>query len=167
MAFYVTSLIVIINITLQSTLLQHFRLFGILPNTSLLIVISFALIWGNKKGAFIGVCVGLLQDILGGVLPGMNGVIYLLIGYNVGIFQRILFKDSYLAPVLFTTVSTFLYYIIYYVIGVIIGLDISFVGLFKKVIFIETVYNSLLSILIYRFIYNLTNKPFMNSKVRR
>ncbi|MCT4594947.1 MAG: rod shape-determining protein MreD [Anaeromicrobium sp.] len=167
MAFYVTSLIVVINIVLQSTLLQHFRLFGIIPNTSLLIVISFALIWGNKKGALIGVCVGLLQDILGGVFLGMNGLIYLLIGYNVGIFQRILFKDSYLTPVLFATVSTFLYYMIYYVIGVIIGIDVSFVGLFRNVIFIETVYNSLLSVLIYRFIYNLTNKPFMDAKLRR
>lgn len=167
MRFYITTLIILINIILQSTFLQHFKIFGIIPNTSLIIVISFALIWGNKNGALIGLGVGLMQDILGGTFLGLNAVIYLLVGYNLGIFQRILFKDSYLTPILFAGVSTVLYYFMLYFICIITGIDIQFGNIIKSVLPIEVIYNSIMAVIIYRIIYYITNKPFMNSKLRR
>lgn len=161
---FIVLLIIIINFIVQSTLLQHFRIFGILPNTALIMVVVFSILWGKNKGAVIGFFTGILQDILLGKMLGVNALIYMLIGYNMGVFERMIFKDNYITPLFFTMISTFLYYIMYYVIMYMAHIKIEFVYLIKNIIPMEVIYNSILSIFIYRILYNITKHSKMKAK---
>ena len=58
----ITALILIVNIVFQSSVLPFFEIRGIIPNTSLIIIMSFALLRGSYEGALIGFFAGLLQD---------------------------------------------------------------------------------------------------------
>lgn len=63
MRLLITALMVFINFILQTTLLQMFAIRGVLPNTALIIAVSYALLRGSREGAFVGIGAGLLQDI--------------------------------------------------------------------------------------------------------
>ncbi|QZY56602.1 rod shape-determining protein MreD [Crassaminicella profunda] len=160
------SFIIIINFLIQSTFLQHFRILGVLPNTSLIVVVGFSILWGKKSGAIIGFFTGMLQDILLGNMIGANALIYMLIGYNIGILEKKIYKDNHLAPIFFTTISTILYQLMYYVIMYIAHNGANIIFLFRKIVFLEVIYNAVLSIFIYSILYKLTRHPYMKVKTR-
>ncbi|MBF8984316.1 rod shape-determining protein MreD [Lutibacter sp. B2] len=166
MRFYIVLSIIIVNFILQSTIFQYFRILGVLPNTALLIVIVFSILWGEKKGAVIGFITGLLQDILVGSFVGINALIYMLIAYNIGNFQKILFKDTYLTPVFFAIISTSIYHVSYYSVMYMTNNPVEFLIVFKNIVLPETIYNGIVSVVIYRWIYNLTRKSYMKEKIR-
>ncbi|MEW9124214.1 MAG: rod shape-determining protein MreD [Thermotaleaceae bacterium] len=103
MRIFAVSTILIVNFLLHSTVLQHFRIFGIIPNTTLILVVHFSMLWGKNRGALIGFFAGLLQDIFLGNLFGANILIYMLLGYNLGMLEKTIFKDNPLTPLIFLT----------------------------------------------------------------
>lgn len=166
MRVFVVAMIVIINFLIQSTILQYFRVLDILPNTSLLVVVVFSILWGKKRGATIGFFVGLLQDILLGSMIGTNSLIYMTIGYSIGIFEKNIYKDNYLTPVFFTIIATVIYHLIYYVIMYMTYNTLNIFLLFRKIIFLEGIYNSFLSIFVYRVIFHITKQTYMKVRIR-
>ncbi|TCO79984.1 rod shape-determining protein MreD [Marinisporobacter balticus] len=162
----IISSIIILNFLMQSTLLQHFRILEILPNTSLIIVIVFAILSGKKRGAAIGFFTGMVQDILLGNMLGANTLIYMIIGYNIGIFEKNIYKDNYLTPVFFTIIATIIYHLMYYVIMYMTHNTINIFLLFRKIIFLEVIYNAIVSIFVYRAIFNISKHSYMKVKIR-
>lgn len=158
--------IIVVNFILQSTVLQHFRVLGIGPNTSLIIVVMFAILWGKKGGATIGFCAGMLQDILAGPAIGINALIYMLVGYNMGIFEKTLFKDNYFTPVLFTMIATGFYHVLHFMIMYMLRSQIEMNILIRKIMLVEGIYNAVLSVFIYRLLYNFTKHPYIKVKTR-
>lgn len=63
MRYFITSLILIVNLILQSTLFQYIEIIDIKPNTTIAIIVAFAFLCGELPGAIIGFAAGLLQDI--------------------------------------------------------------------------------------------------------
>ncbi|WP_053957517.1 rod shape-determining protein MreD [Inediibacterium massiliense] len=166
MKLFTVFMIMIVNFFIQSTWLQHFRLLDIIPNTTLIIVVVFSILWGKKKGATIGFFAGMLQDILLGSMIGANALVYMLVGYNIGIFEKNIYKDNHITPVLFTIAGTVSYHLLYYVIMYLTKHTFDFVFIFRKVVLIEMIYNSIVSIFIYRWIYKITQYPYMKAKIR-
>ncbi|NMB26874.1 MAG: rod shape-determining protein MreD [Tissierellia bacterium] len=144
-------LIIVINFILQSTILSYFRIFGILPNTSLIIIVVIALLKGRKTGSIIGLIMGLLQDIVFSPVIGVNAFIYFFIGYFIGMAENKLSKDNALIPFVITLGSTIGYHLFYYLFMFFLGHNLNFSVFFKKIVIFETVYNSLLSILFYKW----------------
>ena len=144
-------LIIIINFILQSTVLSYFSIFGVLPNTSLIIIVVIALLKGRKAGSIVGLIMGLLQDIIFSPVIGVNAFIYFFIGYFIGMAESKLSKDNALIPFVITIGSTIGYHLFYYLFMFFLGHNLNFSVFFKKVVIFETAYNSLLSILFYKW----------------
>ena len=103
MKYWVITAILVGNMILQSTLLPFLQVFGIQPDTLMVLVCCFGLLGGNYYGMFTGLAGGLLQDILYGGPVGMAALHYMLIGYLVGeLYERI-----YLGKLLIPTLSAF------------------------------------------------------------
>ncbi|MFZ5965931.1 MAG: rod shape-determining protein MreD [Bacillota bacterium] len=166
MRIFAVAMIIISNFLLQSTLFQHFRVFDVLPNTALIIVVLFALLWGSKRGATIGFFTGLLQDIFFSKLIGINTLIYMIIGYQVGYFEKKIFKENYLTPVFFVGISTILYHLFHYVISYMYNTRVELFAVFKGIVITEVIYNALLSFYLYKKIYQFTNLPNIKIKTR-
>jgi rod shape-determining protein MreD len=148
------AVILVFNIILQTTLLQHFRIFGIIPNTTLILVVILAILYGRKKGAVIGLIAGLLQDILIGRLLGASALVYMLVGLIIGSFENKIFKDHTITPIFFAVLGTLGYHLMYYFIMYIVNENIDIPLLFTKIIVIEAMYNSVIAGFAYGWIYN-------------
>lgn len=151
----IIGIIIIINLILQSTLFQYFQVFGVLPNTALILVISFSVYSGKNKGALIGFIIGLLQDIVFGKMIGLNAMIYMLVGFTVGYVNRKLYKDNPIVPVLLTASSTVAYETIHMIFIYLMRYRIELLTVFKNMLIIEVIYNSILSVFIYALISRL------------
>ena len=101
MRLLITALMVFINFILQTTLLQMFAIRGVLPNTALIIAVSYALLRGSREGAFVGIGAGLLQDIFFGGTLGAYALLYAVLAVLFGRSQRDFYRENYLLPVLF------------------------------------------------------------------
>ncbi len=154
-------LIIVINFIFQTTILPHFSIAGVVPNTALILIVMVALLKGKYKGAFIGLIAGLLQDIFFSKIIGMNALIYFLIGYVVGLLDNRIFKESAILPFLTVVISTFSYHIMYYFFMMFLSRDVSFIIMMKDIVLKETIYNSIISI----FVYKIIVKHYKTSKI--
>lgn len=69
---------------LQSTLFQHVKVNGVLPDIVLIFTVFFALMNGGIRGGIYGICCGLLEDLYVGRMIGINVLCKGLIGYLLG-----------------------------------------------------------------------------------
>lgn len=155
--------ILILNFIVQTTVLQHFSIAHVVPNTALIIIITISLLKGKYKGAFIGLIAGLLQDILFSKIIGINALIYFLIGYVTGLLNNKVFKESIALPFLTVAVSTLSYHIMYYLFMLFLSRDVSFLMMMKNIALKEAIYNSIISIFVYKQVmkhYKITQIDF-------
>ncbi|MSU02862.1 rod shape-determining protein MreD [Tissierella pigra] len=156
------SLITLLNLFLQSSILPYLSIFGVVPNTALLIIISIGLYKGRIYGGIMGLIIGIIQDILFSPVLGINSFIYFFIGYVVGLTQNKLSKDNILIPILFSILGTVFYNFAYYVFMFFLSHDIPFLYFLKDVLTIEIIYNIVLCIPIYK----IFSKIFVVPKIR-
>ncbi len=157
-------IIIIVNFILQSTIFQHIAILGVVPNTALIIIVSLALIKGREIGGLIGLLVGLLQDILFSKTIGPNGFAYFFIGYYVGKSGQKVYKESLIVPIVFTAISTGVYYLLYYILMYFLSKNISFGFILKNVGIVEIIYNTVIAIPIYKWFLKIFTIPSIRFK---
>lgn len=155
-------LIVLINFIFESTLLQYFAILGVMPNTSLILIICFAVLGGKKIGGSLGIILGLLEDAFFYNVIGVHALIYFIIGYSIGIVEKKVFKENLFLPLLFTFISTIGFHVIYFVFMYFLSIDVSFIKLMKEVVIVEALYNSVLSVFFYKQILKLYRQPHIS-----
>ncbi len=141
-------LIAIINFILQTTWFQMFRINGVLPNTSLILVVVFGALYGKREGLYMALFTGIFQDLFLSKVLFINLMIYVIVAWIIGSFEESLFKDNILTPFVITSVSTLSYHLMWLGIMYILssGVDRS---LIPSVLILETFLNGVISILIY------------------
>ncbi|WP_097677447.1 rod shape-determining protein MreD [Anaerosalibacter sp. Marseille-P3206] len=152
-------IIVVINFILQSTVFQYTRIFGVMPNTALIIVVCIAILKGKHIGGVIGLLAGFIQDIMFSQTIGPNALVLFFIGYLVGMTDQKLYKDSLFIPFIITAISTLAYHGLYYVLMFFLGTNIRFTYFFKRIVLIEILYNSILAIPIYKWFSKIFTVP--------
>ena len=157
----IISIIILFNLILQSTLFQWFKIYDVVPNTSLIIVISFAIYSGRNRGAIIGFFVGILQDIIFGRIIGLGALIFMIIGYLVGLMDQKIFKDNLFVPLVLTALATILYEMVNFLLIFLLGYKIELLNIIKKMLIIEVIYNSIISIIVYYYVSKLFKSDLM------
>lgn len=152
-------LIIIINFILQTTIVPYFGILDVVPNTSLIIVVIIAILNGKKVGAITGLIIGLLQDIMYTMPIGINPFIYFFAGYLIGMTENKLSRESILLPIFMTILSTIGYHLFYYLFTFFLGYEISIVKIMKDIVVVETVYNTLLSIVLFKLLSKFFHAP--------
>ncbi len=163
MRLIIISLIVLANLILQSTLFQQIRIYGVIPNTALILVISFAIYGGKNEGAVIGFFAGILQDIVFGHTIGLNALIFTVIGYLIGLMDQKIFKDNLLVPFILTALTTVFYEMVNLLLIFLLGYRIELLNIIKKMLITEVIYNSVVSLIIYHYL----SKMFKSNLMRR
>ncbi|MCQ4923716.1 rod shape-determining protein MreD [Tissierella carlieri] len=150
MIVLILTIVVLLNFFLQSSILPYINILGVVPNTALLIVISIALYKGRFYGGFVGLVIGIVQDIVFSPVIGVNAFIYFFAGYLVGLVENKLTKENIFIPILFSILGTIYYNFSYYVFMFFLSKNIPFLSFAKDILVIETIYNCVLSIPIYK-----------------
>jgi len=143
-----------INFVFQTTLLQYFSIFGVVPNTTLILIVLFSFFCSEKYGYYFGVAFGFIQDILFGNIIGISAVMYLTTALIVHEIKEYIFKDTLLSPVLLMILMSFYYHMGYWLISRLFGLDISLINIFKEFVLIEVLYNTVIAVILYKIFYD-------------
>ena len=96
-------------VILESTLLVRFRIAGIIPNLSLVIVMSIGLSDGCGWGRGAGFFTGLTHDVLFSHRIGYFALIYYLLGHVSGYGHRILRRANLLIPLILILIGDILF----------------------------------------------------------
>ena len=166
MRILITALIIFLNFILQTTLFPLLAIQGIFPNTALLIVTSYALLRGSKEGAIIGGCCGLLMDIFFSRMIGFYTLLYLAIGLLFGRSQKTFYRENYILPVIFCTISTVLYQAVLYITGFVFRGEGNIFQLLFSVLGPELVYTAVVTILVYRILFAVNEWLELKEKYR-
>ncbi len=160
-----TSLILIINIVIQSTILQHISIRGVIPNTAVITIVSFALLRGSASGAITGFFSGLLYDVLFGNTMGLYALLGMSAGWLCGKFNTNFYRENYFLPAVLSCTAVLLYDCAIYLFGVIQGVSFSYISLLFNIILPEAVYTAVFVIPVYRIVFAVNEQ--LESRERR
>lgn len=151
----VISLILIFFIIyfLQSNFFSWFTIAGIKPNIFVILALFIGLFLGRKYGLCFGILYGFFLDSLIGRNIGMSSVMLGIIGLMGGYIDKNFSKDSRVMIMSMVAVTTVIYEIGLYIIqSVVLSYNILEVGVLIKTLFVEVIYNIIITIIIYPLI---------------
>lgn len=94
---------------LQTAVFPHLAIAGFRPDLLLLVAVGFGLREGASEGLRVGFAAGLLADLLTTQTPiGLQALVFLAVGYGVGVARPYLAAESVSAPLLVALVSGFI-----------------------------------------------------------
>lgn len=154
----ITLLMILCCFLLESMLFQKLSFASIKPNLLIILTSSFGFMRGKKEGMFVGFVCGLLTDVFWGNILGFYMLIYTLIGYANGSFQRLFYDDDIKLPLGLIGLSELVYGLITYLCLQMLQGDFDFAGYLMKVILPELVYTILITLLLYQLILHVNKK---------
>lgn len=106
---------------LQSTVMNHFKLFGTSPNLVLCSVLFLSFLYEGYYGILVGLVFGLIQDLSFSPLIGPSSIAYMLVALFLTGIRHFLYRDSVLNLVIASAAGTVAYYGIAFAIFAIFG----------------------------------------------
>ena len=141
MRIIITTLIVVLNFILQTTLFPYLAIQGVFPNTALIIVTSYSLLRGSKEGALVGAGTGFLMDVFFHTYIGFYTALYLLIGL--------------ILPIIFCAIATIFYQAVLYVSSFVFQGEGNILYFLFRVLLPELVYMTIVTVPLYRVLFGI------------
>jgi rod shape-determining protein MreD len=144
---------------LDNTLIPFFAIRGYYPSLLLIFCLFFSIINGSWEGLWIGVFAGLLQDLYFFNGFGINAFSNMLICSAAGFIGIGIFKERSLIPI----VSSFALAIVKGIIVFVILYIAKIYTPFENILY-SSLYSLVASIFMYRWVYRLCAKEYMQRK---
>lgn len=146
----ITAILLIINFVLQSTVFNYIEIRGVIPNTAIIFIVSFALLRGSLCGAAAGFFSGMLYDIFFGASVGYYSLINMVIGWLCGKFNINFYRENYLLPALLSTAGVIVSETVIYLTHIFMSGSFMYTYFIFNKILPEAVYTLVLVIPVYR-----------------
>ncbi|MCA5959612.1 rod shape-determining protein MreD [Blautia sp. RD014234] len=143
---------------LQGTLFKALSIGSISPNLLLILTISFGFMRGKKNGIWIGFCCGLLKDLLSDGLLGFYALVYLCIGYAAGCCCKLFYDEELRVPIILTAAGDLVYGGLVYGMQYLMRGRVQFYYYFGRIIIPEMIYTVLMTVLLYRLLFNINKR---------
>lgn len=151
-------IIIAVCYLLQTTLFQTLSFASISPNLMIIVVSSFGFMRGKKEGMYIGFVVGLILDIFGGSILGINALLYMYIGYFNGHFRKMFYPEDIKLPMLLIAGSDLSCSLLIYFFFFLFRNRFDFQYYFMNIILPELVYTMLITIFLYFIILKINQR---------
>lgn len=158
--FTVIFLLIVFTI-LDNALMPFLAVKEIYPSLIFVFIVFYSIINGNISAVYVGIISGVMQDVylMNGI--GVNMFVNMVICLISAEIGKTIFKDKMMIPVItcfcLSTLKGILMFVILYLVGQRIHLN--------TILYIS-LYNMIVSILIYKKVYKLCQKDFMVKKWR-
>ena len=153
--------LVFVNFVLQSTLFPEIAILGVIPDTALVLIVSYAILRREVEGALFGMFAGFVQDAGGGMFIGIFALLGFVIGYVCGKPFKNFFKDNYFLPFAIVVIASLAHQFALYIATILFTGQINFLHYARTIILPKTIYTASLSIPIYAFLH------FINARLER
>jgi rod shape-determining protein MreD len=149
-------IIVIAALMIQATVMPLLAFQGVQPDLLLIVVVSSSLLLGKDQGVSIGFFSGLLQDLVGGNIFGLNTLSKLITGYLFGMAERKVFKENILLPVLAMAIATICNSAISFILLFLLGYKIELMSAIINTVLPLLMYNVAVAIPVHQVIYRVS-----------
>lgn len=149
---------VLLCLVLDNSLTPFLGINGYYPSLLLVFAISYSILNDTKDAIIIGSFTGLLQDVYFNGTLGVNGFSNLMVCLLASQIGRTIFKEKFLMPTLVNFILSIIKGTILFLLSFFIKETISL----KSIVFIS-IYNFIVAIFMYRFLFRLSEKPFMKN----
>lgn len=154
----VTFFIIVVCFLLQSSVFPHLAFATVIPNLFIIVTSSFGFMRGKRTGMYVGLVCGLFADVFWGDILGFHMLIYMLIGYLNGSFQRLFFDEDIKLPIGLIGASEFIYgLVICFCIHILQG-NFAFADPLIRIILPELIYTILTTLVLYPLILFINKK---------
>lgn len=137
---------------LQINFFSWFNIAGVKPNLFIVLILCLGLFIGKNMAMIIGFIMGIYLDILTGKQIGIYSIMLVVIGFCGGYFDKNFSKDSKLTILLMVAGATIIFETAVYIYTCVnYTIPVQMLG-FIKIVLIETVFNILLTIILYPLI---------------
>ncbi|MCI8559796.1 MAG: rod shape-determining protein MreD [Dorea sp.] len=154
----ITFAVITICFLLQSTIMKKISIGNICPNLLLIVTASFGFMRGTKSGMYVGLTCGLFIDLFWGGILGFHMLLFVMIGYFNGSFQRLFFDEDIKLPIGLIAISELSYGFSVYFFSYMLQGDFSFGTHLFQVIIPELVYTILVTLVLYQIILHINKK---------
>ncbi len=165
MRIFVLGILILLNFILESTIFQYIKVLGVKPDFTIMLITSYAIMRGSIYGGFVGLLSGFLNDLFYSISFGVNSLSYMLTGYIIGQFQKNIFKDSFLPPIIFNIIGVFIFQHLFYFISYMSKINISYLYALFNIMIPQSIFNGIIGIFVYKYIYKLDEKNFMDKRI--
>ena len=145
---------------LQSSLVSHLAIRGIIPGVMLITVVNWGILRGMDEGmlwAFIG---GLCLDIFSGWPFGTNTVALVVVASLVSLGESTFMRTHALLPILTVFVATVLFYLVAMFILESTHHPVDWIAALRVTVLPAAIYNALLNIFLFRFAQRLEARVY-------
>lgn len=144
--YFLTGLIMII---LQVTVFSFNPVQGVFPDLLLIIVLFSGLFEGSNSGLITGFLLGMIQDLLLGGMFGVFTITKTVLGGLAGLLTTKVYKSNFIVPPVLVLISSIIQEFLVLLLSQKLVLRIDYLTAFKEKIMPLSLYNMVLSIVIY------------------
>lgn len=143
---------------LQLNFFSWFKIAGVMPNLFAILVFYIGLFSGRRMGLTYGIIFGLLLDLWVGEKIGITAIMLGVCGIIGGIFDKNFSKDSRITIMIMVIGITIVYEVGYYILRYAVLKSSVEILSFSKILLAETVFNLLITIILYPLIQKTGHK---------
>ncbi|EQB88205.1 rod shape-determining protein MreD [Clostridium punense] len=155
-------LITLFLFLLDNTLITFIAINHIYPSILLVFIISYAIINGSLEGMILGVLAGAFQDLYFSKYIGINMLSNMIICLLAAEIGKSIFKDKSIVPIVSTFFLSFIKGL--FVLGVLFLLRVKTAGI--SVVLYKALYDMVISVLLYRLVFKLSETKTMKKEWR-
>ncbi len=153
-----TGILILLTATLQTTVIRGLEVFHVIPNLLFIVVVSYGILHDDYSSLFVGAVCGLILDVLGGRVVGINTLICTYVAYLCLLISDNLFNNNAFVAMVFVLLLSIPYevltYLCYFVIW---GKGSLWYAVFHKILPIA-VYNFLFTLPLYPIVKKVTGQ---------
>ena len=147
------TLIFFIIYFLQANIFNLFSIAGVKPNLFVVLMLIVGLFAGKK----VGIPFVIILDLLGAKIVGISSIMFIVIVILADIYDKNFSKDNRMTIIIMVISTTIIYELGIYILNAFkLSINMELIS-FIKVLIIEAIYNTLLTIIIYPIIQNVGN----------
>ena len=154
----ITFLIILVCFLLESTVFHNLTFASVCPNLMIIVTASFGFMRGKKTGMFVGFVSGLFVDLFWGQILGFHMMLFTVIGYLNGTFERLFYDEDIKLPIGLIAASEFFYGLVTYICIYMLRGDFNFSIYLGHIILPELVYTILVTLILYQVILHINRK---------
>lgn len=134
---------------LQANLFTWFKIAGVMPNLLVILMLYIGLFMGRNSSIAYGAIFGILVDIFISRKLGITSIMLIIIGIIADLFDKNFSKDNRITVMAMVAIITIIYEIGSYMLNyTFLNINVEILS-FGKILLIETLYNIILTIIIY------------------
>ena len=145
MTIYLVVPLLVTLAILQSTIVSHFRMWGVFADLPLLVVVSWSLLRGPWEGLIWGFIAGAAVDIFSGAPFGAATFGLIAAGLLSGLGQSTVFRSQLFLPLLAMLLATIVYDMLFLIVVSISGYSVSWMDSLLHLILPSAVLNAVLT----------------------